>query len=70
MPDALVDVIQENFREQLHAADVERPLQFPGDEECDDQRVHAAGETPRNRLGKTAIMFFGHAGKYEIPARN
>ena len=28
MPDALVDVIQENFREQFHAADVKCPLQF------------------------------------------
>ena len=26
VPDALVDVIQENFREQFHAADGERPF--------------------------------------------
>jgi hypothetical protein len=57
VPDAFVDVIEENFREQFHAADGERPFQFPGDDEC----VQAAGETPRNCLGKTAIMFFGHA---------
>jgi hypothetical protein len=61
MPDPLVDVIQENFREQFNTADVKRPLQFSGDEEGDEQRVQAAGETPRNRLGETAIMFFGHA---------
>jgi hypothetical protein len=61
VPHALVDVIQENFREQLHAADCERPLQFPCDEKSNDQRVQAASETPRNRLGETAIMFFSHA---------
>ena len=70
VPDALVDVIQENLREQFHAADVERPLQFPRDKKSDDERVNTAGDAPRNRLGETAIMFFGHAGKYEIPARN
>ena len=70
VPDALVDVIQENFREQFHAADVKCPLQFPRDEKSDGKRVNAAGDAPRNRLGETAIMFFGHAGKYEIPARN
>ena len=58
-----MDVIQKNFREQFHAADVERPLQFPGDEEGDEQRVQTAGESPRNCLGETAIMFFGHPGK-------
>jgi hypothetical protein len=61
VPNPLMDLIQENFREQFHAADVERPPQFPGNKEGDDQRVHATGETPRNRLGETAIMFFGHA---------
>ena len=70
MPDAFVDVIQENFREQFHAADVERPLQLPRDNKSDDERVQAPGDAPRNRLGETAIMFFGHAAKYEMPARN
>src|SRR5271156_2062315 len=61
VPDTFVDVIEKNFREQLHAADGERPLQFPSDEKSDDQCIQTASETPRNRLGETAIMFFGHA---------
>ena len=39
VPDALVYVIQENFREQFHAADCERPFQFSRDEKGDDERI-------------------------------
>lgn len=59
MPDALVNVIKKNFREQFNSADGERPFQFPGDEKSDDERVQTAGQTPGNSLGETAIMFFG-----------
>ena len=57
MPDPLVNVIEENLREQFHTADVGCPLQLSGNEKGDDQRVQAARESPRNLLGETAIMF-------------
>lgn len=58
-----MDVIQENLREQFHAADGERPFQFSGDQKGNNQRVQAAGQAPGNRFDETAIRFFSHAEK-------
>jgi hypothetical protein len=63
VPDAFVDVIQADFREQFHAADGQRPFQFSRDEKRNDQRVHAAGEPPRDGFDQTAVMLVGHAAK-------
>lgn len=63
MPDAFVDVIQKNFREQFHAADGERPFQLARDDERDDERVNTAGDAPRDSFDQTSVMFFSHIKK-------
>ena len=64
MPDAFVNAIQENFREQFHAADSERPLQFSRDKKSDNKRVQAAiRERTSARIERSRLRFTFYQGQ-------
>ena len=62
-PNAFMRVKKRDLGEKFHAHDAQGPLQFMCDEKGNDQRVHAAGDAPRDGFDETTIMFVGHAAK-------